>query len=68
MNTNKKEKSILKVALKAQRMLEKAQRKTIKDPTKICDECMNEWTWNTLVEEKLCDKCYEEKYVKTKVG
>lgn len=68
MNTNKKEKSILKVALKAQRMLEKAQRKTIKDPTKICDECMNEWTYFTIKEEKLCDQCYEEKYVKTKVG
>lgn len=53
MNTNKKE---------------KLQRKTIKDPTKICDECMNEWTYFTIKEEKLCDQCYEEKYVKTKVG
>jgi protein-arginine kinase activator protein McsA len=65
MNTNKKEKSILKAVLKAHRMLEKAQRKTIKDPTKLCDCCMNEWTYFTITEEKLCDECYREKYVKT---
>lgn len=68
MNPNKKEKSILKAALKAQRFLEKAQRQTIKDPIKLCDCCMNQWSYFTAREEKLCDECYKEKYVKTKVG
>jgi hypothetical protein len=68
MNPNKKEGKVLKAALKAQRLLSKATRASIKDPTKLCDECMNEWTNFTLAEEKLCDECYEEKYGKTKVG
>lgn len=68
MNPNKKEGKVLKAALKAQRLLSKATRVSIKDPTKLCDECMNEWTNFTLAEEKLCDECYEEKYGKTKVG
>lgn len=68
MNPNKKEGKILKAALKAQRLLSKATRQSIKDPTKLCDCCMSEWTWNTLTEQKLCDECYGEKYGKNKVG
>ena len=68
MNENKKEGRILKAALKAARVLSKANRAAIKDPKMLCDCCMSEWTWNTMQEEKLCDECYEEKYVKTKVG
>lgn len=67
MNENKKEGRILKAALKAARVLSKANRAAIKDPTKLCDCCMNEWEWTTLQEEKLCDGCYGEKYGKTKV-
>lgn len=55
-------------ALKSARLLSKATRAAIKDPTKLCDCCMNEWTWNTLEEFKLCDECYKEKYGKTEVG
>jgi len=68
MNPNKKEGKVLKAALKAHRLLSKATRAAIKDPAKLCDCCMNEWVWNTLTEEKLCDECYREKYVATKVG
>jgi hypothetical protein len=68
MNENKKEGRILKAALKAQRILSKANRAAIKDPTKLCDCCMSEWTNFTLNEEKLCEECYREKYGKTKVG
>mgnify|MGYP003340711967 FL=1 len=46
----------------------KIVRQLIKDPTKLCDCCMSEWEWTTLQEEKLCDECYKEKYVKTEVG
>jgi hypothetical protein len=66
MNENKKEGKILKAALKAARVLSKANRAAIKDPSKLCDCCMNEWEWTTLQEEKLCDECYGEKYGKTK--
>jgi hypothetical protein len=68
MQENKKEGKVFKAALKAQRILSKATRVAIKDPTKLCDCCMSEWTWNTLEETKLCDECYEEKYGKTEVG
>jgi hypothetical protein len=68
MKSNKKEIKLVKAALKAQRILSKATRATIKDPTKLCDCCMNEWSWSTLEEQKLCDECYGEKYGKTKVG
>lgn len=61
-------KEVLEQALEDERVLSKAYRLTIKEPTRLCDECMNEWTNFTLAEEKLCDKCYEEKYGKTKVG
>lgn len=61
-------KEVLEQALKAERSLSKAYRRTIKDPTKLCDCCMNEWTWNTLEESKLCNECYEEKYGKTNLG
>jgi hypothetical protein len=61
-------KEVLQEELKSARTLSKATRKTIKDPKMLCDCCMSEWTWNTMQEEKLCDECYEEKYVKTKVG
>jgi protein-arginine kinase activator protein McsA len=64
MNPNKKEKNVLERALKSARALSKANRKCIKDPMKLCDECMNEWSWYTLQEEKLCNECYKEKYVK----
>lgn len=67
MKPDKKEIKILKAALKSARILSKATRATIKDPTKLCDCCMNEWSWNTLEETKLCDECYKEKYGKTKV-
>jgi|688.fasta_scaffold628533_3 hypothetical protein len=46
----------------------KMVRLLIRDPTKLCDGCMNEWTNFTLNEEKLCDECYEEKYGKTNLG
>lgn len=68
MNPNKKEVKLVKAALKSARILSKATRATIKDPTKLCDCCMNEWIWNTLEEIKLCDECYKEKYGKTKLG
>ena len=68
MKPNKKEGKILKAALKAQRLISKATRQAIKDPTKLCDCCMSEWTWNTIEEQKLCDECYKEKYGKTKLG
>jgi hypothetical protein len=68
MNENKKESKILKAALKAHRALSKANRTTIKDVAKLCDCCMDEWTWLSIKEEKLCDECYREKYVKTKMG
>jgi hypothetical protein len=42
-------------------------RKMLK-PEKMCDYCINEWSSFTLEEEKLCESCYREKYVKTKVG
>jgi hypothetical protein len=68
MKPDKKEKKLLKAALKAERVLSKAYRLSIKDPSKLCDCCMNEWTNFTLAEEKLCDECHKEKYVKTKMG
>ena len=46
----------------------KTIRLLIKHPTKLCDCCMSQWEWTTLQEEKLCDECYREKYVKTEVG
>jgi predicted amidophosphoribosyltransferase len=46
----------------------KMVRLLIKNPTKLCDGCMSEWTNFTLNEEKLCEECYKEKYVKTEVG
>jgi hypothetical protein len=46
----------------------KMVRLLIKDPTKLCDCCMNEWINFTLQEEKLCDECYKEKYGKTNLG
>lgn len=61
-------KQILKKLASLQRDVSKVQRKAIKDPTKLCDCCMSEWTWNTIKEEKLCDECYGEKYGKTEVG
>lgn len=64
----KKEEKLLQEALKGARVLSKANRRAIKDPTKLCDCCMSEWINFTLAEEKLCDECYEEKYGKTKLG
>lgn len=74
MKPNKKEGKVLKAALKAHRLISKATRSAIKDPTKLCDCCMNEWSWNALMpgesflSQKLCDECYEEKYGKTEMG
>ena len=61
-------KEVLEEALKAERILSKSYRAAIKDPTKLCDCCMSEWSNFTLSEEKLCNECYEEKYGKTKLG
>lgn len=68
MNENKKEGKIKKTVLKACHALSKANRAAIKQPNKLCDCCMSEWTWFSILEEKLCDECYREKYVKTKMG
>jgi hypothetical protein len=60
-------KEVLQEALKAARVLHKATRQTIKDPSKLCDCCMSEWTNFTLKQEKFCDEYYEEVYGKTEV-
>jgi len=68
MNENKKEGKMLKTTANSHSALSKAQRNAIKDPTKLCDCCMNEWTFFSVKEEKLCDECYGEKYVKAEMG
>lgn len=40
----------------------KMLRKSI-NPVKMCDCCLNNWTNFTLQEEKLCDECYQDKYL-----
>jgi predicted Zn-ribbon and HTH transcriptional regulator len=60
MNENKKEGTILKAALKAARVLSKANRAIIKDPHKLCDRCMNEYSWQTPDGLMLCNECNEE--------
>jgi protein-arginine kinase activator protein McsA len=61
-------KEVLQKLASLQRDVSKVQRKAIKDPSKLCDCCMSEWTSFSLKEEKLCDECYEEKYGKTNLG
>jgi hypothetical protein len=68
MKLTKKQQKNLEKAIEEDISLRKEQRKTIREPAKLCDCCMNEWTYFSVKEEKLCDICYREKYVKTEMG
>ena len=71
MNENKKkEAEILKDALESLRVLSKVNRANIKDPTKLCNRCMNQFVWQTKEGLFLCEECNKEycDEIKTDVG
>lgn len=54
------EEELLLAALEADRQLSKEFRRTIKNPSKLCDRCMNEHTTQTPDGLMLCNECNEE--------
>lgn len=54
------EEKILQEALKSQRELSKKMRMTIKDPHKLCAQCMDEYVWQTPEGLMLCEECNRE--------
>lgn len=65
------EEKLLEESLVSHRLIMKALRRTIKDPSKLCSWCMNESVHQTPEGLMLCEECnkeYIDDYIKTTLG
>lgn len=65
------EENLIKEALLAHRTIMKALRRTIKDPSKLCTWCMDEYVHQTPEGLMLCEECnkeYIDEHIKTTLG
>lgn len=54
------EETVLQESLESQRLISKALRRTIADPSKLCSWCMNEYLHQTPEGLMLCEECNNE--------
>lgn len=65
------EEKLLEESLVSHRLIMKALRRTIRDPSKLCSWCMHEYVHQTPEGLMLCEECnkeYIDEYTKTTLG